>query len=1399
MTRWRPALVAMVLCVAAPSRGFAQSAEDADLIPGLLGTYSSGAKTVEKIDQTLSHDWGAAAPDECLPHGPFTVKWDSQLLMRQETSYVFHAYVQGAISVDVDGESVLTGERDQPGWISGDPVELSFGLLELAIEFRKTTEDSARVHLFWSSDEFPLEPIPPHLLFREEGRPDLAERERGRQLFAAHRCNRCHRREHDPLSPPGPSLEQVTTGLQDGWLVGKLLSRDPSTAHARMPSFGFTNEEAAAVAAYLKTVAVPVELPTLPAMPSGKETPPDGDFLVKTVGCLACHTVGDVSQTAVFGGGDLSAIGEKRSPEWLHQWLANPKSLNADHRMPVIRLSDIERAQIARTMAAWKPADGNQPVPAPAAESNDTLIRHGRELVERWRCAACHRIPGLEVRLDNVPTLADSELDWDRSCLSSADAHTGRPVYPQAERQPIEAYVASRNGTLSTPLPGARGQSVLEQRNCLGCHERDLGAGIVPIAGRLEKSDERFRGQSQALIPPALTAVGDKLHEQALAAAVRGEQQTPRLPWLHVRMPRFDHAPDDQAALVSFFVGHDRIPAGAPSGAVETTSADGEALPDQEPREGEETLMAGHALTGSGGFNCVACHTFGEYEPRNVALGTKGCDLLMLQDRMRAEFFHRWTRAPLRVIPGMEMPNFSKPVAGVLDGDVDRQLTAVWRAINDPRFSAPTNPTQVEQLLIVQPGDAPHIVRDVFTVSSANGGGFVARPLAVGFGNGHSLLFDLDRMAIRGWTLGDFARQRTEGKSWYWDLAGVDVATGFTDECELLLRDVGTGTLLQPVPEGGRAGKLLRYAVGPSRVEWEQTLSFASTERTIPVTVTQELAAIGSESGAWSGLERTVTASRIPEGFSLMLRKPAAASALSSAQIDAGVEPMELNSGAGVVVQGWTFPYTEAGAAIRQTLVCSVKRQLTAPLPRPELPRTKSEVTTLPGMTGTRLPLPSSIMPTAMAITNEGRLVFTSLKGHVYETEDSDGDGLADKLIERERGLAAPFGVLPFEGGLLVSHKPELLWLPETDGTRPVTRREIWADGWGYSDDYHDWTTGPVQDGEGMLYLGIGSNYSQQGRSKETSQWRGKVLRIDKDRRVEPFAHELRYPQGIAFDTQGRLFVSDQQGVANAFNEINHVQEGRRYGVKSLYDEDSAAPEMRASVQIPHPWTRSVNGIFFLPMNITGPLAAFAGHGVGCEYNGRFLVRFSLQEVGGALQGACYELSRPNWGEESQTFLGPMCGMATASGAMYIGSIFDSGWLGGPNTGEIVRLTPDGAAVPNGIRELRATGDGFEIDFLRPVETARLQDVSRYLISGYTRVWQGSYATPDSGRYTPQVISAVISSDRQSVQLTLDELREGYVYEVNCSALAAEGEEWFPGTGHYTMNRIPSSGDHRAD
>ena len=71
--------------------------------------------------------------------------------------------------------------------------------------------------------------------------------------------------------------------------------------------------------------------------------------------------------------------------------------------------------------------------------------------------------------------------------------------------------------------------------------------------------------------------------------------------------------------------------------------------------------------------NCVACHQAGKFKPRNVALGTRGSDIMTMGQRIRPRFFQRWMKNPIQVIAGIEMPALKRGVSGIADGDLTRQ------------------------------------------------------------------------------------------------------------------------------------------------------------------------------------------------------------------------------------------------------------------------------------------------------------------------------------------------------------------------------------------------------------------------------------------------------------------------------------------------------------------------------------------------------------------------------------------------------------------------------------------------------------------------------------------------------------------------------------------------------
>ncbi|MDA1013838.1 MAG: c-type cytochrome, partial [Planctomycetota bacterium] len=1207
-----------------------------DEAPGLWARYSLGDSVVERIDEDLSFNWAEDVPDDRLQAGRFRAEWTGQLLVRQDIAHRFHVFVQGDVVVKVGGQAVVVGTRDQAGWISGDATKLEVGLRSISIRFTKTAA-TARLHLFWSSDAFSLEPISPQRFFLDDDKLDSWRQvdlvQRGQSVFAAARCVACHKTDATENANPSlraPALANIAVGTSFDWLVRKIAQPHARAQQAdsqvafNMPEFGFTRAEAESIADYLWDSSLPVSTTTgkSPANPKQPADPvKQGELLFRSVGCLACHTLGKHGTSDEFGGGALDEIAAKRTRGWIETWLANPQKLNANHRMPTFKLSAAERAQLARYLTQQGDAGRH----SPDHKVNPDKVIQGRKLVEAAGCAACHRLADKSLVIRKVAPfqrVQRTEMNWETSCLAKTpDRKTWRPSYPQIDRVAVRAFIESRVGQSETATPSWTGERLLKSKGCLSCHPRGLTTGIVATAGILSRHDARLRGQSEGLIPPSLTAIGDKLTDAALLESIAGEQKHVRLPWLRVRMPRFRFDERERNALADYFVAHDRIP---------DLPRDLAAVVPQLNEN--DALIAGHNLVSTKGFSCIACHKVGSYEPKNVALGTRGSDLLLMADRMRKPFYFRWTRSPIRVVPGMEMPSLKKPVPGILDERMETQLAAIWEAVRNPKFVVPTNPSVVEQFWIVDRDQPARIVRDAFAASAARGTQSVARSFAVGLNNGHGVLFDMDQAGIVDWTFGDFARQRTVGKSWYWDMAGVPVTKNFERSQFWASLAVNSPPDATPKPATGVA--LQDYEPVGHAVSVNYRVDFAQGS----AAAHELIQPWKSESGDRSGWERVVTIRWKSGNGAIAIRVPRSTPVLGDPQLQ--ISEWKRGNWTSVLhnvpsadaPRFLVLPFDAASKSYHVKLQFSVslKPSHLAIKPRPEPAPTSEVVTTVPGFEGVRLPISPSVMPTAITWLKDGTMAFTSLKGHVFLARDTNGDGLEDQLTLFEEGLAAPFGIVAVGDEIIVAHKPEVIALRDTDGDGRADKRRIVAAGWGYTDNYHDWTCGIVQDSRGRLYVGLGSDYAQRDRPTSQSKWRGKVLRIDlASGVVEPVGHSFRYPVGLAINRHDEIFVTDNQGVQNTFNEINHLIEGRHYGVPMRYEPNPDAPETRAAIQVPHPMTRSVNGIAFFTRK-TSP--EFQDHAIGAEYDSRLLTRFSFQRVGGELQGATYYFSRPNSG-----------------------------------------------------------------------------------------------------------------------------------------------------------------------
>ncbi|MBC8351436.1 MAG: c-type cytochrome [Planctomycetes bacterium] len=1370
MRFFRCYIVLLVLSILGWPTTLLAQIEDDEFRSGLIGNYSDPqGNSLSRRDAAVSIAPGTSSIDRRLDGISLRVHWTGFLMSQAVGDYRLHVYAAGNVRIQLNGTTVLKSESDTSKWSVSAPIPLQFDFHPLEVTYdRKDSEGGIR--LFWSGPQFQLEPIGSRYLYHDPTKTPDTSFSRGGSIVRALRCAACHHVPGESRPATAPSLAHVADNMHFDWLVSWLAvtPKQQDGVQRQMPHFSLSESDADAIAAYLFDQSKPVK-----RRPVDKKKPDlgRGKLLLLTTGCLACHQLGDVGTSGQFGGGDLAAIASKRPRSFFAHWLAAPQELNPQHRMPLFELSKDER----RDLSAHLSTRGVTPQRAEPRPTTEKQISLGRTLFEKHQCASCHDRAENEQR---NPRRAFAEvINWDDSCVRQPNAmHPGFQLTGD-DRHAVAQFVAE---TRKHPdaAPRVSASDLLAKHNCLACHLRNDLPGLAAKLPKVAEAHPEVAELLPSMTPPPLISLGDKLYDQSIRDAIL--RKSVHRDYLHVRMPKFNLSEEELQTLVDYFVQSDRIP----------PRTDQQAPPETDPL----VLHAvGSRLVTTDGFGCTSCHQLGTVKPTKAPLNARGPQLTLLAKRIRREWFERFVRNPLRVIPRMEMPSVQVAVSGVLDDHLDTQLAAVWDVLNTPDFEPPLpNPVRtVRRSGLAEREERSVVITDVVRDAQK----IYLKPLLIGLPNRTSFLIDLETASLARWSVGNVAHERTEGKSWFWAVAGTPLLKPALTDCELTLVDamseLAPDTVGQFVTEFDEVFHTDERGVG-----FRYRLRFGGSSPTT-VSVTQIFRVESYDTGAVS---RRIDVVGIPASMAVKLQLLSSATELKTksdgTQLQTRFGSIEMYLGATIEDDfSVTRPADNAG---RATFTLSYRPRVPIdvfPTVVPEAPAPPPlTLDVVPGFETVRLPISSEIMPTALDWRPDGDLVVASLKGRVWNLRDTNADGIEDTAAAISDELAAPYGIAAYDDHVDVVNKYGLLRLHPN---RMVTI----ASGWGHTTDYHDWVVGLPRDEEGNYYVALPCQ--QDKRNAAAAKYKGSVLRLSprEPTSTDPSLFSIteltaghRFPMGIARNRNGEMFVTDNQGNYNPFNELNHVVTGKRFGFINAIDRkpDFQPPLTPPTINIPHPWTRSVNGICFLdsPDTAEPAFGPFEGQLVGCEYDTRRLIRMSLHKVGGTYQGAAYPFSY-DAPRNGPPLLGPLVCAVSPQGDLYVGGIRDSGWGGANNIGEIVRLRPQFDQLPCGIAEVRATANGFVVDFTSPVDRAKASRTDSYSVSSYTRVSTPAYGGGDHDRRQEQVSGVRVSDDGLRVDLTFDDLRAGYVYELHVKNLAPEDREFFPAEAHYTLRTIP--------
>ncbi|MEZ6057312.1 MAG: c-type cytochrome [Planctomycetaceae bacterium] len=445
-----------------------------------------------------------------------------------------------------------------------------------------------------------------------------------------------------------------------------------------------------------------------------------GRELFLTVGCVACHAPRDDSGVELIQeeSQPLGHVRDKYNLDGLVRFLKDPLESRVSGRMPKMNLTHWEAIDVASYLLSGD----NDETDAEPFQLNSDLAAKGKDRFQKLGCQKCHQLDSTENQFMH-PSLATARVD--KGCLSMQAGDWPKFSFTTGQR---EALLAALNRKANDRKPKDEIDVTLTGLRCLNCHQRDELGGVSAARDlHFHTADPNLGPQGR--IPPPLTGVGAKLNSEWMRQ-VLVSGRTIR-PYVLTRMPQY--GAENVGHLVDLFPQVDQLP-----------PVEHAAFEDQK-----EMRKIGAEMVGTGGLNCIVCHTFQLKRSANMS----AVDLTEMSERLKKDWFYHYMRDPQQLSQNTIMPSFWPGGwamrRDILNGESDLQIEAIWQYLLDGR-QAPTPRGLIQEPLELVATDEAVMLRRSYP-------GVGKRGVGVGYPGQVNLVFDAEQMRLAMIWQGKFA------------------------------------------------------------------------------------------------------------------------------------------------------------------------------------------------------------------------------------------------------------------------------------------------------------------------------------------------------------------------------------------------------------------------------------------------------------------------------------------------------------------------------------------------------------------------------------------------------------------------------------------------------------------